>query len=148
VAGPPWCGAVLSVLDPLIDAPYTAIKDELAVRTTALAVSYQLNPPVGILDALGPRPKNTIDGRRWDKTVIHHAEARMRLGPEIDLTDPAVLEAASWRTAIRTYHPQPGFERGPVLKLVGCSLIHFGNSQTFRREAAATRPSSHQPPSW
>ena len=98
---------------------YTAIKDELTARTTALAISYQLNPPEDVLEALGPRPSNTVEAERWDAAVIHHAEARIRLGPDVDLADPAVVDAASWRTAINAYHPQPELERGPVLRMVG-----------------------------
>lgn len=98
---------------------YIAIKDELAARTTALAISYQLNPPQDVLEALGPRPTDTIDATRWDTAIIHHAVGRIRLGPDCHLTDPSVLEAASWRTAIDAYYLQAGLERGPVLRMVG-----------------------------
>jgi hypothetical protein len=98
---------------------YIAIKDELAARTAALAISYQLSPPADILEALGPRPANTVEATRWDGAVVHHAEARSRLGPAVDLTDPAVLEAAQWQMAVQAYHPAPKLERGPVLRLVG-----------------------------
>ncbi len=98
---------------------HTAIKDELAARITALAISYQLNPPGDVLEAIGPRPSKTVDAKRWDAAVIHHAQARIKLGLAVDLTDPAVLEAASWRTAVNDYHPQPEFEQRPVLRMVG-----------------------------
>jgi hypothetical protein len=57
-----------------------------------------------------------LDGR---DQLAYHAEAKMRLGTDVDLTDPAVLEAASWRDAIDEYHPQPELTRGKVLQLVG-----------------------------
>ncbi|HZD23692.1 MAG TPA: AAA family ATPase, partial [Acidimicrobiia bacterium] len=98
---------------------YTAIRDELAVRTAALAITYQLRPPADILKALGPRPSSTPDAKRWDTAVTHHAAARIRVGPDTDLNDPAVLEASSWRDAINTYHSQPELERTPVLSLAG-----------------------------
>jgi conjugative relaxase-like TrwC/TraI family protein len=98
---------------------YATIKDELQARTAALVVSYQLRPPQDVLEALGPRPTNTVDATRWDAAARRHAEARIRLGPAVDLADPAVLEAASWRTAIDRYVLQPDLERGPVLRLAG-----------------------------
>ncbi|HZD23284.1 MAG TPA: AAA family ATPase [Acidimicrobiia bacterium] len=98
---------------------YTVIKDELAARTTALAITYQLKPLADLLEALGPRPTNIEKAREWDAAVIRHAEVRIRLGRDADLNDPAVLDAASWRTAVDAYHPQPDLERGPVLRLAG-----------------------------
>ena len=98
---------------------HTAIKDELAARTTALAISYQLKPPADLLEALGPRPTNTEKALEWDTAAAHHAAARVRLGPDTDLNDPAVLEASSWRAAINGYHAQPHLERTPVLSLAG-----------------------------
>jgi hypothetical protein len=98
---------------------HTAIKDELAARTTALTISYQLKPPADLLEALGPRPTTSEKALEWDAAVIHHAAARIRLGPDADLSDPAVLGASSWRDAINAYHPQPDLEPTPVLSLAG-----------------------------
>jgi len=95
---------------------YTAVKDELAARTTALAVGYQLNPPQDVVDTLGARPTNPTKARAWDQAVVHHAAARIRVGTDIDLTDPAVKIGSSWRTAVMAYHPQPEL-KGPVLSL-------------------------------
>ena len=98
---------------------YATIKDELQARTAALVVSYQLRPPQDVLEALGPRLTNTVAATRWDAAARRHAEARIRLGPDVDLADPAVLEGASWRTAIDGYVLQPDLERGPVMRLAG-----------------------------
>jgi conjugative relaxase-like TrwC/TraI family protein len=98
---------------------YSFIKDELQARTIALAVSYQLRPPDDLREALGSRPANMVDGTRWDAAARCHAEARIRVGPGVDLFDPAVLEGAAWRTAIDGCVQQPVLERGPVLRLAG-----------------------------
>jgi len=98
---------------------YTAINDELQARTTALAISYQLDPPTEVVETLGPRPTDPSYAAKWDAAVIHHAEARIRLGPDIDLSDSAVLEAARWRDAINEYHRLPQLEHRPVLRLAG-----------------------------
>jgi len=98
---------------------YTAIKDELSARATAVAISYQLTPPADVLEELGPRPTKRGRGLEWDTAVAHHAEARIRLGPDVDLADPAVLDAAPWRTAIHAYHRQPEPEPTPTLRLTG-----------------------------
>ena len=97
---------------------YTAVKDELAARTAALAVAYQLNPPQDVVDALGARPAHPTRAQAWDQAVVYHAAARVRVGANIDLTDQAVKVGASWRTAVMAYHPQPELE-GPVLSLTG-----------------------------
>ncbi|MEX0796028.1 MAG: MobF family relaxase [Acidimicrobiia bacterium] len=98
---------------------YSAVTDELQHRITARVLSYQLDPPTDVLEALGPRPDDKARADRWDAAVAHHAEAQMRLGTEADLTDPAVLEAASWRHAINEYHPQPELTQKSVLQLTG-----------------------------
>lgn len=98
---------------------YIAVKDELHARTTAVAITYQLHPPGDLIDALGPRPAGVPEAMRWDATAVHHAEARLRLGPDADLTDPSVLESAQWRDAISSYNSQPELNRTPVLQLVG-----------------------------
>lgn len=98
---------------------YTAIKNELAGRVTALAISYQLNPPADVLEVLGRRPTRTMDALRWDAAVTHHAEARIKLGPSADLLDPALFETAPWRTSVQSYHPESVVERTPVLRPTG-----------------------------
>jgi hypothetical protein len=98
---------------------YIAVNDELHARTTAVAITYQLHPPADVIEALGPRPAGVPEAMRWDAAAIRHADARIRLGPELDLTDPSVLEAAQWRDAINTYNSQPELDRMPVLRLVG-----------------------------
>ncbi|MEX0864616.1 MAG: hypothetical protein WD269_07040 [Acidimicrobiia bacterium] len=96
----------------------TAIKDELAARATALAISYQLNPPEDVLEALGPRPSNTVEATRSDAAVTYHAEARIRLGPDVDLANPAVVDAASWRVTVNTCNPLTELEPSPLRRLV------------------------------
>lgn len=97
---------------------YIAVNDELHARTTAVAITYQLHPPVDVIESLGPRPAGVPEAMRWDAAAVHHAEARVRLGPDADLTDPSVLEAAQWRDAITAYNSQPELDCTPVLRLV------------------------------
>ncbi len=98
---------------------YIAINDELRQRVAATGFTHQLQPPADVLEAIGPRPSSRPEAARWDAAVIHHAEARIRLGPEADLADPSVLEAAQWRDAISAFHAGPELERTPILRLVG-----------------------------
>ena len=98
---------------------YTAINGELRQRVTAIAVSYQLHPPDDVIEALGPRPTRTVVAVNWDAAVAHHAEARLRVGPDVDLADSAILEAARWRDAIAAYNPPSELARAPALRLVG-----------------------------
>jgi hypothetical protein len=98
---------------------YTATKDELAARTTAVAISYQLKPPAEVLKTLGPRPSKPGEAIRWDTAVGQYAAARVSLGPDADLSDPTVLEARRWLAATDAYHPLPEFGPGPALKMIG-----------------------------
>ncbi len=98
---------------------YTAIKDELAARTTALAISYQINPPADMLEVLGRRPSDPVDAIRWDTAVSRYAAARVSLGPDPGLTDPSTPEARLWQTAVDAYHPLPELEQAPTLMMVG-----------------------------
>lgn len=98
---------------------YTAIKDELTARTTALAISYQLNPPADMLDVLGRRPSDPVAVVRWDTAVSRYAAARVSLGPDGDLTDLSTPEARLWQTAADEYHPHQELEQGPTLTMAG-----------------------------
>lgn len=59
----------------LLHKTYTAIKDELAARTTALAITYQLNPPADMREVLGRRPSDPVAAIRWDTAVSRYAAA-------------------------------------------------------------------------
>lgn len=98
---------------------YTAIKDELAARTAALAISYQLNPPADILEVLGRRPSKPAAVIRWDTAVSRYAAARVALGPDADLTDLSTPEARLWQSAVDAYDPLPELEQRPTLKMTG-----------------------------
>jgi hypothetical protein len=98
---------------------YTAIKDELAARTTALAISYQLNPPADILEVLGRRPSKPAAAIRWDTAISRYAAARLALGPDADLTDLSTPEARLWQSAVDAYDPLPELEQRPTLKMTG-----------------------------
>lgn len=98
---------------------YTAIKDELAARTTALAISYQLNPPADMLEVLGRRPSKPAAAIRWDTAVSRYAAARIALGADADLTDLSTPEARLWQSAVDAYDPLPELEQRPTLKMTG-----------------------------
>jgi len=98
---------------------YTVIKDELAARTTALAISYQLQPPADVLDVLGRRESKPAAAIRWDTAVSRYAAARVSLGPDADLTDLSTPEARLWQAAVDAYHPLAELEQQPTLKMAG-----------------------------
>jgi hypothetical protein len=98
---------------------YSAIKDELAARATGLAITYLLDPPADMLEALGRRPSEAVAAIRWETAVSRYAAARVSLGPDADLTDLSTPEARLWQTAVDAYHPLPEFERRPTLKMAG-----------------------------
>jgi len=99
---------------------YTAIKDELSVRATALAITYQLNSPAEVLEVLGRRPSDPGAAIRWDTAISRLASARVALGPEADLTDLSTPEARLWQTAAFNYNPHPELEQAaPMLRMVG-----------------------------
>ena len=99
---------------------YTAIKDELSVRATALAITYQLNSPAEVLEVLGRRPSDPGAAIRWDTAISRLASARVALGPEADLTDLSAPEARLWQTAAFNYNPHPELEQAaPMLRMVG-----------------------------
>jgi hypothetical protein len=83
---------------------YSAVAEELQHRINARVTATELAPPEDVLAALGAPPTDGVRQRQWATAVAHHAEARMSIGPEADLTDPAVLGAvAAWRDAIANY---------------------------------------------
>lgn len=97
---------------------YTAVAEELGHRTRARALLYQLTPPQDLVAAIGPRPSTAHQSRIWEKAVGAYAQARVALGPEANLGDPAVLEAARWRDALNTHHHPDHQNRMPVLRRV------------------------------
>lgn len=83
---------------------YSAVAEELHHRINARVAASQFAPPEDVLDALGTPPPDGARHLQWASAVSHHAEARMSTGPEVDLTDPAVLgAAATWRDAAIGY---------------------------------------------
>ncbi|HZD23204.1 MAG TPA: hypothetical protein VE569_07355, partial [Acidimicrobiia bacterium] len=98
---------------------YTAIKNELAARAAALAISYQLKPPADMLEVLGRRPSEPAAAIRWDTAVSRYAAARVALGADADLTDLSTPEARLWQTAVDEYHPLPELQQAPTLRMVG-----------------------------
>jgi conjugative relaxase-like TrwC/TraI family protein len=98
---------------------YTAIKDELTARITALAITYQLKPPADMVEVLGRRPSDPDAAIRWDTAASRYAAARVSLGPDADLTDLSTPEARLWQSAVDAYHPLPELEQRPTLKMVG-----------------------------
>ncbi|MGH8923985.1 MAG: hypothetical protein ACRDWA_04990 [Acidimicrobiia bacterium] len=98
---------------------YTAVVEELGHRTRARSLLYQLDPPYDLVAAIGPRPRTGDQSRDWGKAVEAYAQARVALGPEGDLGDPAVPETARWRNAVRSHHGLDEQTFGPVLRRVG-----------------------------
>ena len=98
---------------------YSAVAEELQHRVNARVAASELAPPEDVLEALGTPPTDGVRRRQWASAIAHHAQARMSLGPEADLTDPAVLGAAAWRGAAADYNslasPQVGAPE-PVLR--------------------------------
>jgi len=83
---------------------YSAVAEELQHRVNARVAATELAPPDDVLEALGAPPPDGVRHRQWAVAVAHHAEARMSVGPEVDLTDSAVLGvAAAWRDAAADY---------------------------------------------
>lgn len=100
---------------------YSAVGAELQHRVDARTITYQLTPPSDLLEAIGPRPTSQPQAARWDAAAALHAEARIRLGPDVEFTDPAILEAACWRDAVSGSWGEPRIEgcRPQSLRLVG-----------------------------
>ncbi len=82
---------------------YSAVAEELRHRVNVRVAASELAPPDDVLEALGAPPLEGPRRRQWTSAVAHHAEARMSLGPEADLTDAAILAPAPWRDA-EAYH--------------------------------------------
>ena len=82
---------------------YSAVAEEVRHRINARVATYELAPPEEMLQALGGSPADGARYRRWTSAVATYAEARMKVGPKADLSDPAVLGAAPWRDAVEAY---------------------------------------------
>lgn len=83
---------------------YSAVAEELQHRIHARVAANELAPPKDVLEALGAISPDGARRRQWASAVAHHAEARMSIGPEADLTDPAVLASALWRDTVARYN--------------------------------------------
>ena len=100
---------------------YSAVAEELQHRVNARVAASELEPPADVLDALGSPPPDGPRRRQWTTAVAHHAEARMSVGSEADLADPAVLASAPWRDAAAHYHQPTTLQvelAGPVIRRV------------------------------
>lgn len=83
---------------------YSAVAEELQHRVNVRVAATELAPPDDVLAAIGAPPIGGVRRQQWASTVAHHAEARMTVGPDPDLTDPAIIgAAATWRDAVADY---------------------------------------------
>ncbi|MFP4554994.1 MAG: MobF family relaxase, partial [Actinomycetota bacterium] len=78
---------------------YSTVAEELRHRINARVAAYELDPPEDVLAALGPPPVVQSARTEWASALTRYAEARLAVGPHVDLADPAVLEASGWRQA-------------------------------------------------
>ncbi len=87
---------------------HSAVAEELQHRINGRVAAYELAPPEDVLQAIGAPPPEGSRHRQWSMAAARHAEARMSVGPEADLSDPAVLgAAATWRDVVRDHNSPP-----------------------------------------
>ena len=98
---------------------YSVVAEELQHRVNARVAACEVAPPEEVVVAIGMPSTDLTRRRQWTSAVAQYAEARMRVGPKADLTDPAVLgAAAAWRDAAAGYRaPSAGQVEAPVLAL-------------------------------
>jgi conjugative relaxase-like TrwC/TraI family protein len=103
-------------VDAHLIAEYEQIGGEIDRRVTARALLYRTEPPADLLEQIGARSE-ALDPQAWDAAVAVYARTRVEVGPEADLTDPAVLHTGQWRDAV---HALNLFEEPALtLKLTG-----------------------------
>lgn len=97
---------------------YSAVSEEIQHRINARVAVYEVSPPDDLLAAFGRGPAAGDEPRTWRQALRVYAEARFVVGPDPDLSDPAVLDGAAWRDAVVDYRPsgQPATERIPILR--------------------------------
>lgn len=83
---------------------YRQIGREIEQRVTARALLYRTEPPADLLEQIGARSE-APDTQAWDAAVTIYARTRVEVGPEADLTDPAVLHSGQWRDAVYGLRP-------------------------------------------
>jgi hypothetical protein len=83
---------------------YAEIGREIDRRVTARALLYRTEPPADLLEQIGARSESVYP-QAWDAAVAVHARTRLEVGPEVDLTDPAVPQAGQWRDALYALYP-------------------------------------------
>jgi hypothetical protein len=102
-----WIEGHTDVLD-----EYTDVRRQLDRRVAARTLLYQTNPP----QELGAISES-LDPQARDAAVAVYAQARLEVGPDIDLDDPAIHHTGPWRDVI--HELQPIEQPAPVLSLTG-----------------------------
>jgi hypothetical protein len=95
---------------------YRGVNLEIDRRVNARALLYRSNPPEDLLATLAPRATSS-DPKAWDDAIAAYAQARIEVGPDMDLNDPAVHRTEPWRDAVRQLHPV--HQDAPVLRIIG-----------------------------
>ncbi len=111
-----WMAKNLDVL-----GRYSAISYELHHRLKARLALYSIAPPEDLVAAIGERPEEDIRRGQWDEIAFLHAQARLELGPTVDLADHGLLSHLVYRDAVRAYgQPELALESPtPVLRRAG-----------------------------
>jgi hypothetical protein len=99
---------------------YSTVTEEFQHRINARVAAYELCPPDDLVAALGGAPTPGKDPHAWNHALHAYAEARLAVGPDADLSDPAVLAAVGWRDAAGQFPDlgEPTVERVPVLRAI------------------------------
>ncbi|HUP15932.1 MAG TPA: MobF family relaxase [Acidimicrobiia bacterium] len=92
---------------------YMDVRDEIDRRVVARTVLWQINPPDDVLAQIGSRAESP-DPQAWDAAVGVYARARLEVGPDEDLLDPAPV-TRKWRDMFL----EPIETSAPTLKLTG-----------------------------
>jgi len=95
---------------------YSVVSEEIQHRINARVAGYEVSPPDDLIAALGRGPAAKDEPR----TLHAYAEARLVVGPDADLSDPAVLAGAGWRKAVTNSQDlrEPPTERISVLRAI------------------------------
>lgn len=83
---------------------YSAISDELHLRLDARLISYFLAPPEDLLAAIGPVPDDQMRMKQWNGIALLHAQARLELGPTVDLLNPNLERHLLYRDAVINFN--------------------------------------------
>lgn len=96
---------------------YSVVVEELNHRVNARVAAYEVDPPDELVEALGHPPADRDRQGRWIAATSAYAAVRIAVGDDVDLTDPALQEAAPWRQAVNAYDCSPAIENGVVLRV-------------------------------